>query len=307
MFRGILIAVAIAATSIAQTIPLQSVPARMTVTVEAARGKEVGELNRQDVLVFHNKQRLTVTDWTALKNEHASLELFLLLDDASGMSLGSQLGDLRDFINSQPAATQIGIAYMQNGGAKIVQNLTADHARAAEALRLPFGAIAAGTSPYLALDDLIKKWPASNVRREVVMISSGVDPLGGPSPLNPFLDMVIEHAQLSGFIVYTMYAPQAGHAGHSFGIANSGQNHLAQLAEATGGESYMLGFGAPVSFEPYLRDLAEHLAHQYSIEFQVPASSQPELLSVKIESEVPGIEIIAAPRVFVWPLKPMSE
>ena len=69
--------------------------------------------------------------------------------------------------------------------------------------------------------------------------------------------------------MYAIYTPSAGHFGHSFWRLNWGQNHLAQIAEETGGESYMLGFGPPVSFAPYLTEVAEHLAHQYLVTFLI--------------------------------------
>lgn len=199
------------------------VPTQMTVTVDAVRGEKVRDIKREDVMVFQGEHRLRVTGWTPLQGERAGLELFILIDDASSESLGSQFDDLHDFIANQPASTLVGIGYMHNGVSEIAQNLTEDHAKAAKALRLPFGIGAVGSSPYLAVSDLVRKWPQSDVRREVLMISSGADPLGGVGTLNPYLDIAIEHAQLGGIIVYAIYCPQAGHGGHSFLLMNSGQ------------------------------------------------------------------------------------
>jgi hypothetical protein len=284
------------------------VPVSMTVSVEATHGNDVPELKSDDVMVFQGKQRLEVTDWMALKGSQAGLELFILIDDASAMSLGSQLADLREFITDQPASTLIAVGFMHNGIADIKQDLTSDHVKAAHALRLPLGRIAAGTSPYLALSDLIKKWPSCCVRRELLFISSGDDPLGGMGPMNPYLDTAIDHAQRAGVIVYTIYTPGAGHSGHSFWRENWGQNHLAQLAEETGGEFYMLGFGTPVSFAPYLRDVAERFTHQYSVSFLVTPPAKPGLISVRFATEVPNAEIVAAPKVYVSPqMRPSSD
>ena len=101
------------------------------------------------------------------------------------------------------------------------------------------------------------------------MVTSGVDPLGGGIS-NPYLDAAIEHAQRAGIVVYAIYTPGAGHSGHSYWRMNWGQNHLAQIAEETGGEAYMLGFGPPVSIDQYLADIAQHLAHQYVVSFLIP-------------------------------------
>ena len=48
---------------------------------------------------------------------------------------------------------------------------------------------------------------------------------------------------------------------------NWGQNYLSQISDETGGESYYLGFGAPVSFVPYLDDLTHRLTRQYLLTF----------------------------------------
>ncbi len=298
----------IAAIAMSCAAAQDTVPVSMTVTVEATHRKPFPELKREDVIVYRGKERLAVTDWTALQGEHGGMELFLLIDDASAMTLGSQLADLREFIGAQPASALIGVGYAHNGITEVKQNLISDHEQAAAALRLPLGRITAGASPYLALSDLIKRWPTCCVRREVVLISSGIDPLGGLGPIDPYLDTAIEQAQRAGVIVFAIYTPGIGHGGHSFFRMNWGQNHLAQLAEETGGESYMLGFGAPVSFAPYLKDLSEHLAHQYSVGFLTKPSAKPGLVGVRFTTEVPDAEIIAAPRVLVSPAaRPSSE
>jgi hypothetical protein len=268
------------------------------VTVEARHGKDIPVLNRGDVMVFQKSQRLRVTDLVPLQGEHAGLELFILIDDASSSSLGSQLNDLHQFIESQPATTSIGIGYMRNATVDITQNLTTDHARAAKALRLPLGSPGAMPSPFLALSDLIKRWPASPVRHGVLLVTSGIDPLGG-GVANPYLDASVEHAQRAGIVVFAIYMPGTGHSGHSFWQMNWGQNHLAQLTEETGGEAYMLGFGSPVSFAPYLNEVVEHLTHQYLVTFLVKPGDKPGFQAVRLTTEVPNAELVAASKVYV--------
>ncbi len=273
--------------------PSTPVPVQMIVTVEARHGKQVPVLKQGDVMVFEKKERLQVSNL-----DQRALEFFILIDDASGMTLGLQLNDLRQFIETQPATTAIGIGYMRNATVEVVQNPTTDHPKAAKALRLPLGYPGVMPSPFLSLSDLIKRWPASSARHEVVLVTSGIDPLGG-GITDPYLDAAIEHAQRAGVIVYAIYTPTAGHGGHSYWLMNWGQNHLAQIAEETGGESYMLGFGPLVSFAPYLSELAEHLSHQYVATFLVKPGTKAGFQSVRFATEVPNAEIVAAGRVYV--------
>ena len=118
--------------------PALAVPVHMTVTVQPlGENKRMPDVNREDVVVRQGKDRLQVTEWTPARGDRAGLDLFFLVDDACDPSLGSQLNDLRAFINAQPSTTTVGVGYMRNGTVQIAQNFTTDHNRAAKALRLP--------------------------------------------------------------------------------------------------------------------------------------------------------------------------
>jgi hypothetical protein len=279
--------------------PASGLLVQMVVTVEAHDGKNIPVLNREDVMIFEGHDRAQVAEWIPLQGDRAGLELYVLVDDAVSSSVGIQLSDIRRFIEQQPAASAIGIGYLRNGIVEIRQTPTLDHAKAAAALRIPMSSTGTMASPYLSLSDLIKRWPAGSVRREVVMITSGDDPLGGIGPINPYADAATEDAQRAGIVVYAIYTPGIGHAGHSYWRANWGQNHLAQLAEETGAEAYVMGFGPPISFAPYLEDLARHLSHQYLLTFLMKPERKASFQSVKLRTEVPNVELIAPNRVYV--------
>ena len=300
---GTLLAVAVLASglwsAVAQEPSSTGVPVHVVVTVEPRHGSNVPVINREDVMVYQGHDRAKVTDWLPLQGEHAGLQLFILIDDAASTSLGSQLEDIRQFINGQPSATAIGVAYMRNGIADILQNLTNDHAQAAKALRLPLGDTGASGSPYFSLVDLIKRWPQGPVRREILMVSDGIDRFGGGGPSNPYVDSAIEDAQRAGVIIYSIYTPGVGHYGHSFWRMNWGQNYLSQISDETGGESYYLGFGAPVSFAPYLDDLNRRLTRQYLLTFLAKPERKAGFQTFKLRTEVPNAELVADDRVYV--------
>lgn len=141
-------------------------PVHIVVTVEAHKGKETPVINREDVMVHEGRDRDPVVNWVPAQGEHAALELMILLDDGSNITLGTQLDDLRNFINTQPDTTTVGVAYMRDGVAQVVQNLTSNHSLAAKALRLPLGIRGVNASPYLSLTDLVKRWPTPPPRGE---------------------------------------------------------------------------------------------------------------------------------------------
>jgi hypothetical protein len=272
----------------------------LVATVEARHGSNVPTIAREDVMVYQGRDRDKVTEWLPLQGDHAGLELFILLDDSANVSLGSQLEDIRQFILAQPVSTKIGIAYMQNGIAQVMQNLTSDHTLAAKALRLPLGSPGANASPYFSLGDLIKRWPENPERREVIMVTDGIDRYWGSGPDDAYVDTVIEQAQRAGVIVYAVYTPGEGHYGHSYWRTYWGQNYLSQLADETGGEGYYLtGSAPPVSFTPYLSDVSRKLNNQYLLTFIAKPQKKAGMERIKLQTEVPNAELVSADRVYV--------
>ena len=277
----------------------QDHPTRVVVTVEASKDAAPPSLNREDILVYLDNQRMRVTDWTPIQNDPAGIDLWLLIDDGSDSSLGTELEELRQFVLEQPATTKVGIGYMRNGSVDALQKPTTDHAAAAKAIRLPLAQPGASASPYLALSDLLQKWPAGEQAREVVMISSGVDPDNGPGPSNLYLDHAIAASLRAGVVVNAIYFRSAGHFGHSRWLINWGQNYLSQLTEETGGEFFWLGESNPVSFAPYFTELNQHLRNQYLLTFV--AQGKPGQARLRLKTEVPRVTLLGPSRIYVQP------
>lgn len=281
-----------------------TVPVRMTVTVRLiGENKRMPEVKREDVIVHQDKERLKVTGWTPARGDHAGLDLFILIDEATSPSLGTQLDDLRGFINGQPATTSLGVGYMRNATVQIVQNFTTERAQAAKALRLPIASASAYGSPYLSVIDLMKRWPADTNRRVVLMITDGIDRArGGPRfrlNYSPDVDSASAVAQRTGTLIYSILTRGIGHLGNNFWEITNGQNGLAKLAEDTGGESYYLSTSSPVSFKPYLEELQKSLDNQYLLEFRAIPGKKSGLQNITLSTEVAGVELDAADSVWV--------
>jgi hypothetical protein len=280
-------------------------PVQMAVTVRVlGKNKRMPEVNREDVIVRQGKERLKVTGWTPVGNQ-SPLDLFILIDDAARPSVASQFDDLRAFINSMPANTSVGVGYMRNGTVQIAQNFTTEHAQAANALRITFGSPGVYGSPYLSLIDLMKRWPESSNRREVLMITDGIDRLHGwphrrgLGPISPDVSSASTVAQRTGTIIHSIYTRGAGARGSNFWEVANGQNSMAKLADETGGEAFFLGIQQPVAFQPYLDRLQNSLGNRYLLEFNALAGNKPGLQNVKLTTEVAGIEIDSADSVWV--------
>jgi hypothetical protein len=298
----------------------KTVPVHLVITDGALREeKELPPLQQQDVKVKQGKNFLQVTQLIPAQGDNAALQLMILIDDTLNPSVANNLSDIKDFINAQPSSTLIGVAYMSNATVRVVQNFTADHDLAVKAVRLPLGALSSMDSPYLSLISLVKSWPQQKVRREVLMVTDGIDRLRGekpqPSRLGPNFGPVYhsmptistdatsasEISQRYNVIVYTLYAVGVGRASRSGWDLQLGLSGLSKIADETGGECFSLGTSTLVSFKPYLERLQKLLSNQYYVVFQAVPGKKAGLQRVNVQTELSNSELLAPDNVWVQP------
>ncbi len=292
--------VATAALVLCAAIPALAQQAHVIVTAEARHGKAIPEIQAQDLRVTEGRNSLQVDSLTPIGD--APMQLALLIDNSAGSGFGTELNTIKQFIQNLPPSTQIAVGYMRNGMADYTQQFTADHAAAANAVRLSEGFAGADVSPYDSLSDAVKKWPTAPdiQRREVVMITSGIEGLGGGlAPENPYVNKSIQDAQKAGVVVYGIYNPSVGHAGHSLWRLTYGQNLLSQMCDETGGESYIQTFSAPVDFGPYFRQILDSMQHQYLLTFNVQGAKKAGMQQIKIRPSEKDFDVAAPSAVYV--------
>lgn len=160
-----------------------TVPVSMVITDQALNDTdEMSVLRAENLQVRQGRTPLKVDQLIPATGSNAALQLFILIDETTvPQGVGTNLNDLRDFINAQPPSTLIGVGYMSNANVQIVQNLTNDHALAAKSIRLPRGTLSAMDSPYLSLISLLNGWPQpeQRIRRQVLLLTDGIDRLRG--------------------------------------------------------------------------------------------------------------------------------
>ena len=268
---------------------------------------EVPVLRPENVHIKQAKSDLRVDQVIPARGDSAALQLLVLIDDTLDTRVGGNLNDIRDFINAQPPSTVVGIAYMSNATIQMAQNFTADHTLAAKALRLPRGGLSTMDSPYLSLISLVKSWPQQNVRREVLMVSDGIDRLRGQRStgvstmptISPDADSASRNSQRYGVIVHSIYATGAGRIGRNAWEAQLGQSGIAKIADETGGEYFALGTGNAVSFKPYLDRLQNIFDNQYYVVFRAVPGKKAGLQRVRISTEIADVDLAAADNVWV--------
>ena len=298
--RSLLLSVFVLALASLAAIPARAAAVTLTVTAVGKKGSPP-PIKKEDVQVFEGKERVQVADW----RHDGPLYLAILIDDSIDTEAASQWNDLKAFINAQPENTLVAVAYARNGAAMVTQDFTNDHALAAKALRIPLGNLGAFSSPYLALQDWLKRWPSTSGdhRSSILLISSGIDYFrGGFDPVDPDLDSTIQRAQKENVNVWTIYYPGEGHVPRGFFRVFNAQANLSRLSEETGAESYYLSFDRPVSLRPYFDELLEHLNNQYLLGFgSARGGKKGKFERVRVVTEVQHVQFLTPSEVFLPP------
>src|SRR5215472_1462305 len=263
----------------------------LTVTASGKKDSTPPPISKDDVQLFQGKERKQIADW----EKGDELFLFILIDDATSTGFGTVMGEVKNFIMSQPPATHVAVGYIRDNVTEFAQDFTENHELAAKAIRLPLGTGAIGSSPYLGTMDLLKRWPQTGPPRSIVLISSGIDFFRGREAqiFNPDLDGVIERAQRQNTNIWSVYYPSSGHRfGGSSLLLSYAQNNMGKLAEDTGGESYYLFYEEPVTLKPYFDEIALHLNNQYLLTFAASGGSKGKFVSVKLKTELPNVDLM---------------
>lgn len=286
----------------ASTREVASVPTQMVITVLPAHGGGAAEpLAPVDLSVVQGKIPAPVISLERLTGDLAQMQLFILLDDSSLSSgLSIHFPELRAFIEALPPTTQVAIGYMRNGTSPTTQPFTADHQKAADALRLPLAVPGLNGSPYFSLSDLVQHWPSQEptVRRAVLMLTDGVDRYYGASTVDdPFVDTAIADAQKKGVMVYSIYLRDVGAYDRNGRVTDFAQSRLEQMSRETGGYSYFQDLTNPVDIAPYFKDLQERLDNQYRV--TIAAVGTQGLQPVKLHSARPALKVTGPAHIYV--------
>jgi hypothetical protein len=293
---SVLLGAALAIAGFVSTAARAAESVTTTVTAVGKKNTQPPPVKKDDIQLYQGKERLQVADW----RRGETLFLAVLIDDSLDQTIASQWSDLKRFIDAQPPTTYVGVFYGRNGTATVAQDFTKDHQLAAKALRIPYGGYGAFSSPYMELQDLIKRLPGAGERRSILLISSGIDYFrGGFGPITPDLDPTIESAQKANINIWTLYAPDAGHGGRGYFRVSNAQSQLSRLSDETGAESYFLGFGTPVSFRGYFDEISTHLNNQYLMSFENDGGKKGKFERVRVASELQGVEFMTPSMVYL--------
>ena len=84
------------------------------VTVLPKNDKQpTSDVQAQQVKIEVAGKQTAVTNWQALRGSQSTVELVMLIDDGARLSLGREMGEIKNFVQSLPPNVKFAFAYME--------------------------------------------------------------------------------------------------------------------------------------------------------------------------------------------------
>lgn len=263
-------------------------------TKQELRQKQAEEfLQAGDITVKEDNDLQTVLSIRSVSN--TPLALAILIQDDLSSNFNLELKKLSEFITRLPRGSRVMIGYLRNS-LQIRQRFTEDLEKAASSLRIVVGSAAATSgNPYEGVLDALKRFDAlPSGRRSILLISDGLDISRGVQSSSPTqsieLDRAILEAQRKSVAIYSIYSPTQLTENSSSVLNLNGQGSLSRISDETGGRAFFQGTGAPVSFEPFFKDLSLSLSRQFALTY-LSTHMKKGYHKVRVESTNPEVRI----------------
>jgi VWFA-related protein len=265
------------------------------ITIRKKGRKTQEELTPLDFTVREDGEEQRILSIRTIEN--TPLSVAVLIQDDLVAPVGNEIKGLSEFIRRLPRGSRVFVGYIRTGSLDVRQKFTTDLERAAGTLRAPIGFSSASPyNPYVEIIEGLKRFEALPAgRRAMLVVSDGLDVSHGSDigSLTSSLDMehAIKVAQRFGVAIYSFYSPsQALASGNNSLLISGAQGALQRLSDETGGRAFFQGITAPVSFDPFLRDLNVDLIGQLALTY---LSTHPKkgYHRIDIVSGTPNVEI----------------
>jgi hypothetical protein len=268
-------------------------PGRAVVIPVTIRVKEETELQNIDLSISEDGEVQTILSLRGFGS--SPITLALLIQEDLVPSVGNEIKALADFIKNMPKGSRVMIGYLRTGSLQVKQKFTTDLEKAANALRPPVGfASASPYNPYVEVIEALKKFESQPLgRRAILLVSDGLDISRGVESSSPTqsvdLQRAVNESQRRGVAIYGFYAPTLVAAANPALVSNA-QSSLLRLSNETGGMAFFQGTGAPVSFEPFIRELDISLQKQAALTF-LSTHLNKGFHRIEVRSTTPGVRV----------------
>ena len=195
---------------------------------------------------------------------------FLMQDDLVS-SVSTEARTVADFIKNQPGGSRAMMAYIRQGSLDVRRKFTNELDKVAQSVRPPLAlASASPYNPYVEIIEGLRRFDSQPLgRRAMIVVSDGLDVSRGVDSSSPAqsldLQRAITEAQRRSVAIYSIFVPSAASTGQVLNL--NGQSCLQRLSSETGGRAFFQGNSAPVSFDPFLREINELLDSQIALTY----------------------------------------
>ena len=244
-------------------------PITVPVTIRVRDQKREVEMRFVDYILKEDGEMQTILSMRS-RSENP-ITLAILLQDDLVSSVATETKGIANFVRRLPPGSRIMIGYIRTGSLDVRRKFTSDLEKAAGSLRPPLGlASASPFNPFVEIIEALKRFDSQPLgRRAIVVVSDGVDVSRGADSSSPAssldLQRAINEAQRRSVAIYSIYAPSAGTAGDLLGL--NGQSCLERLSQETGGRAFFEGTRAPVSFDPFIKEIDASISMQIALTY----------------------------------------
>jgi VWFA-related protein len=266
-------------------------PVTVPVTIRLKEETEF-ELQNIDLTISEDGEPQTIISVRGVTNSPITLAV-LIQEDLP--SVGNEIKALADFIRNMPKGSRVMVGYLRTGSLLVKQRFTTDLEKAAKALRPPTGFPSSGPyNPYVEVVEALKRFESQPLgRRAILLVSDGLDISRGVDSSSPTqsvdLQRAVNESQRRGVAIYGFYAPTAVAAANPSLVGNA-QSSLLRLSNETGGVAFFQGTGAPVSFDPFIRELDISLQKQAAVTF-LSTHLKNGFHRIEVRSATPGVRV----------------
>jgi len=266
-------------------------PVTVPVTI---RVKEETELQNIDLSIHEDGEPQTIISLRGIGTS-TPISLAVLIQEDLVPSVGNEIKDLAEFVRQLPRGSRVMVGYLRTGSLQVKQRFTTDLDKAAGGLRPPSGfASSSPYNPYVEVIEALKRFDGQPLgRRAILLVSDGLDISRGVDSSSPTqsvdLQRAVNESQRRGVAIYGFYSPSIVAAANPALVSNA-QSSLLRLSEETGGLAFFQGTGAPVSFQPFIRELDTSLQKQAALTFLSTHLSKG-FHKLEVKSSTPGVRV----------------
>ena len=269
-------------------------PVVIPLTIHLPEDQPRVEMQGIELAVSEDGEPQTVLSLRATGTD-SPITLALLIQEDLLPPVGNEIKPLAEFVRKLPRGSRVMIGYLRTGTLQVRQKFTSDLEKAASSLRPPMGFPTSGPfNPYIEVVEAVKRFESQpQGRRAILLVSDGLDTSRGVDSSSPTgsvdLQRAIRDAQRRSIAIYSFYSPTLASENNRL-LAGNAQSSLLRLSNETGGHAFFQGTGAPVSFQPFIRELDQSLQKQAALTF-LSTHLDKGFHRLQVHSATPGVRV----------------